>query len=161
MASGNIIVGISDMAISKAPGVIVTYALGSCVGICINDSVAHIGGLSHILLPSSNSRDNTMKFADTAIPELISRLEKAGAHRLRMKAKIAGGAQMFTVTGAESSPLGHIGKRNVEAVKAALALLKIRIVAEDTGKDFGRSIFFNVDTGVLQVKTAFNKLYDI
>ncbi|MDR1962124.1 MAG: chemotaxis protein CheD [Gracilibacteraceae bacterium] len=155
-----VIVGISDLAVAKAPAVVATYALGSCVGICIFDSVARVGGLSHILLPKRNNNDNFMKFADSAIPLLVQKLEQSGAHRLRMKAKIAGGAQMFNV-GKMDSALGNIGQRNVESVKAALQSEKIRIYAEDTGKDFGRSVFFNVETGVMQIKTAFNKIYDI
>ncbi|MDR1322356.1 MAG: chemotaxis protein CheD [Gracilibacteraceae bacterium] len=155
-----IIVGISDLAAAKAPAVVATYALGSCVGICLFDNIAHVGGLSHILLPKRNNNDNLMKFADSAIPLLVQKLERLGAHRLRLRAKIAGGAQMFNV-GKTDSALGNIGQRNVESVKSALQAEKIRIFAEDTGKDFGRSIFFNVETGVLQIKTAFNKIYDI
>ncbi|MDR1070235.1 MAG: chemotaxis protein CheD [Gracilibacteraceae bacterium] len=155
-----IIVGISDLAAAKAPAVVATYALGSCVGICLFDNIVHVGGLSHILLPKRNNNDNLMKFADSAIPLLVQKLEQMGAHRLRLRAKIAGGAQMFNV-GKTDSALGNIGQRNVESVKTALQAEKIRIFAEDTGKDFGRSIFFNVETGALQIKTAFNKIYDI
>jgi chemotaxis protein CheD len=155
-----IIVGISDLAVAKAPAIVATYALGSCVGICLFDNVAHVGGLSHILLPKRNNNDNHMKFADSAIPLLVQKLEQAGAHRLRLRAKIAGGAQMFNV-GKPDSALGNIGQRNIESVKSALLAEKIRIFAEDTGKDFGRSIFFNVDTGALRIKTAFNKIHDI
>ncbi|MDR1603528.1 MAG: chemotaxis protein CheD [Gracilibacteraceae bacterium] len=156
----SIIVGISDMAVARTPAVVATYALGSCVGICLFDQVAHVGGLSHILLPKRNNNDNYMKFADSAIPLLVQKLEQIGAHRLRLRAKIAGGAQMFNV-GRSDSALGNIGQRNIESVKGALQTEKIRIYAEDTGKDFGRSIFFDVNTGVLKIKTAFNKTYDI
>lgn len=133
----NIVVGISDLNIGKGSDVLVTYALGSCVGICIFDPMTKVGGLSHIMLPSSTLNNpgavNPMRFADTAIVMLIRKLEAAGALRVRMKAKIAGGAQMFSAIG--NSSLANIGARNVEAVKKVLAQERIPIIAEDTGKN--------------------------
>ena len=94
----NIVVGISDLNIGKGSDVLVTYALGSCVGICIFDPMTKVGGLSHIMLPSSTLNNpgvvNPMRFADTAIVMLIRKMEAAGALRVRMKAKIAGGADV-------------------------------------------------------------------
>ena len=79
----NITIGIGDLKVCKSPDVLVTYALGSCVGICLLDSSAGVGGLSHIMLPDSttgvNSAANPMRFADTAIPMLIREMERLGA----------------------------------------------------------------------------------
>lgn len=146
-------VGISDYARSKAPSVIVTFALGSCVGICLFDNARKIGGLSHIMLPDSSMapkfETNRMKFADTALLDITRELSGMGASRLT--AKIAGGAQMFAVPAMGS--LGNIGDRNIKAVKAALALLRIPIIAEDTGKDYGRTVYFDLTTGIMKVQS--------
>jgi chemotaxis protein CheD len=146
-------VGISDYAKSHAPGSIVTFALGSCVGICLYDKGLKVGGLSHIMLPDSSlavkSDRNRMKFADTAIVDLTSGLKCMGAGRLT--AKIAGGAQMFATPAVGA--MGHIGERNVKAVKTALAKLNIPLLAEDTGKDYGRTVYFDLNTGVRKVQS--------
>ena len=146
-------VGISDYAVSKAPDVIVTYALGSCVGICLYDRIATIGGLAHIMLPSSREashiQDNMKKFADTGIQMLLKDLEKSGASINNMTAKIAGGAQMFAGTNSF-----NIGERNVKAVKQILDYYNIKIIAEQTGDRIGRTVFFNVATGNVDVKSA-------
>lgn len=161
----DIVVGISDMKLGQKTGRLVTYALGSCVGICIHDSKTKISGLSHVLLPEANLVSNNkkpievMKYANTAIPELISRMEKMGASRLNMRAKIVGGAQMFQSM--NNSMAGQIGQRNVQAVKEALRKEKISIIAEDTGANYGRTVFMDVATGTVTVKTAFGKMKDI
>ena len=146
-------VGISDYAKSHSPSVIVTFALGSCVGICLYDNVKKLGGLSHIMLPDSTvatkNEKNRMKFADTALVDLARELKAMGAKRLT--AKIAGGAQMFATPAVGF--MGNIGDRNVKAVKAALALLNIPVTAEDTGKDYGRTVYFDLKTGVMRVQS--------
>jgi len=148
-----ITVGISDLAVSKAPDVLVTYALGSCVGICLFDKTTTIGGLAHIMLPNSKettiAQDNLLKFADTGIYSLLKTLEKSGANMSMLKAKIAGGAQMFA--GINSF---NIGERNVKAVKQILNSYKIQLVAEMTGDKIGRTIFLDLQTGMLEVKSA-------
>lgn len=150
-------VGISDLKVAKFPDSLVTYALGSCVGICLFDSVTKIAGMSHIMLPSikdSTQDKNVMKFADSAALELVRQMEMIGALKTRLVAKIAGGAQMFKIADANpNSNFGSIGKRNVEAVKKALAGLNIRIIAEDTGADYGRTIYFKSEDGSLLVKS--------
>ena len=118
--SNLIVVGISDFKIARAPDILITYALGSCVGTCLYDSRARLAGMSHILLPERGdnpSDDNLMKYADTAILELLKRMERAGASRAYLTAKIAGGAKMFAATG--------IGDRNVWSVKNQLRQLNI------------------------------------
>jgi len=147
-----VVVGISDQQIATSPDILITYALGSCVGICIYDNIRRIGGLSHILLPEAfenfNHKD-IYKFADTAIVEMVYCMERLGCLRMHMTAKIAGGANMFTSIYKDKS----IGERNVETVKKELQKLKIRLIAEDTGADYGRTVEFNPDGGIVTVKT--------
>lgn len=149
----NITIGIGDFKVCRAPDVLITYALGSCVGICLLDNVTNIGGLSHIMLPESsgiNAASTPMRFADTAIPMLIRQMESMGASRLRMKAKIAGGATMF----ATSSDKFNIGERNIEAVKRVLMQNRIPIIAEDIGLNYGRTQLFYPETGVMEIRAA-------
>ena len=150
-----LVVGISDYKMGKAPYVIVTYALGSCIGICLYDHVLKIGGLSHIMLPDSKmftqNEINRMKFADTAIPDMVNALCGMGADRRRITAKIAGGAQMFKVQ--DDSPIGMIGTRNTKSVKTVLADLRIPVVKEDTGADYGRTLYFDLATGNVRIQS--------
>lgn len=153
--SNTVTVGISDLKIVKAPDILVTYALGSCVGICLYDPLTKVAGLSHIMLP--NSKQSTtpgqiFRFADTAIPFMQKKMEIMGAQRARLTAKIAGGAQMFAAL--SNSSIANIGDRNVVAVKEALAQLGIPIRAEDCGKNYGRTLYFDASTGVMRIKSA-------
>lgn len=150
----NLTIGIGDLKVCKSPDVLVTYALGSCVGICLLDSSTGVGGLSHIMLPDSTAGVNAaaypMRFADTAIPMLIREMEKLGASRSRLRAKIAGGATMFAL----ANDKFNIGDRNVSEVKKMLARERIPILAEDTGADYGRTVFFYPETGVMEIRAA-------
>ncbi|AIE59676.1 chemotaxis protein CheD [Bacillus methanolicus] len=149
-------VGIADMKIVRAPGLIRTSGLGSCVGVVIYDQVKEIAGLAHVMLPDSSLAKggsiNRAKYADTAVKELVSLLVKGGACPMALKAKIAGGAQMFQFTAVND--LMRIGPRNVEAVKKELAKLKISVVAEDVGGNNGRTIEFNPKTCELSIRTV-------
>ncbi len=142
-------VGMADLNICVSPDGITTLGLGSCVGIAIRDPVTKIGGLAHIMLPDSSTirnNGNIPKFADTGIEELVRRVVAKGANRTRLVAKIAGGAQMFSFGGGNSETI-RVGERNVEASKKKLAELKIPILAEDTGKNYGRTVIFYPETG--------------
>jgi len=105
------------------------------------------------MLPSSGQgkSGNDAKFADTAIPWLIDEMRKLGADRLRLTAKIAGGAQMFSFY--SENDIMKIGDRNVEAVKTVLAQFKIRITAQDTGGNYGRTIEFYPESNKLYIRT--------
>lgn len=152
--SNIVTIGISDMKIVKFDDSLVTYALGSCVGICLYDAVLKIGGLGHIMLPNypeSNPQENKYRFADTCIPEMIDQMEKLGCNRRRLSAKIAGGAKMFEV--ADDSSFGNIGARNVMAVKSCLNRFGIPICAEDTGLNYGRTVYFYTEDGTMVVKS--------
>lgn len=153
--SRTVTVGISDLNVVKAPDILVTYALGSCVGICLYDSVTKIAGLSHIMLPSSELNKDpkqAYRFADTAIVILVQKMVAAGASRARLKAKIAGGAQMFAAI--TKSSISNIGDRNVAAVKKTLAELRIPIIADDTGKNYGRTLYLSAEDGSMRIKSV-------
>ena len=148
-------VGMADLKVCKSPNGITTLGLGSCVGIALRDPNTKIGGLAHIMLPDSKAiRNNTNipKFADTGIEELVRQVVAAGAGRGRLVAKIAGGAQMFAFQ--NKSDLVRVGERNVEAVKKKLQELRIPIQAEDTGKNYGRTVIFYPETGNFVIRSV-------
>ncbi len=148
-------VGMADLKLCKAPDAITTLGHGSCVGIAIRDPITKIGGLAHIMLPDSKNFANTSnipKFADTGAKELVRIIVAAGANRTRLVAKIAGGAQMFAFQ--NKTDLTNVGQRNVDAVKAVLAELKIPILASDTGLNFGRTVEFYPETGDYIIKAV-------
>ena len=144
-------VGIADMGVAMSPNTLRTI-LGSCIGICIYDPKMKIGGLSHIMLPSSKKPSNNLKkYADTAIPLMIDEMIKLGADKDRFVAKLAGGATMFKYT--DNSLMGEIGKNNILSVREILGSLKIPIVSEEVGGDYGRTIDFYLETGELKIKS--------
>lgn len=148
-------VGMADLNVCKAPDVITTLGLGSCIGLILYDPVSKVGGMVHYMLPDSTkvrNNSNIAKFGDTGIRELLKRVVAAGANRGRLIAKIAGGAKMFEVSGL--SEVGNIGERNAEAAKEILKELGIRLVAEDTGLNYGRTVELYCETGEFHVKSV-------
>ncbi|MGI6093284.1 MAG: chemotaxis protein CheD [Veillonellaceae bacterium] len=147
-------VGMADYKVAKNPASLISYGLGSCVGIALYDSITKVGGLAHIMLPDSTqarSAENPAKFADTALPLMVDDMIRLGASKSRIIAKIAGGAQMFTF--ANATNIMRVGERNTEAVRTVLKKIDIRIVAEDTGGNYGRTVELKLDSGVYRVKT--------
>lgn len=148
-------VGMADLNICSSPDTITTLGLGSCVGIVLYDASIKVCGLAHIMLPDSTqirNNENVAKFADTAIDVLIEKLVRAGANKSRFTAKIAGGAQMFAFSA--GNELTRVGERNVDATKTKLKSLGIRILAEDVGLNYGRTIEFFPETGQLMIKAV-------
>lgn len=147
-------VGMADYKVGRNPASLISYGLGSCVGIALFDAVAKVGGLAHIMLPDSTqarSADNLAKFADTALPAMLNDIIKLGGVKSRITAKIAGGAQMFTFT--NTTDIMRVGERNAEAVRSVLKKLDIRLLVEDTGGNYGRTVELKLDTGIFRVKT--------
>lgn len=149
-------VDIAMMKIARAPEQLYSLGLGSCIGVAIYDPIAKIGGLIHILLPTSQGFDSTKhvrtKFADSGIADLVDALMRAGASKVRMKAKMAGGASMFTMK--STSDVHEVGKRNIQSSKETLKMLGIDLIAQDTGGNKGRTIYFDIETGQLTIKTV-------
>ena len=147
-------VGMADYKVGSAPATIISYGLGSCIGISIYDPQTKIGGLLHIMLPdSTQSRpsENPAKFADTGIPLMLADILQLGASRSRLVAKLAGGAQMFAF--ANATDIMRVGARNAAAAKKILQDLRIQVLAEDTGGTYGRTVQIDLATGIYKVKT--------
>ncbi len=141
-------VGMADMNVCTSPDSIITLGLGSCVGVILYDPIAKICGMVHVMLPDSraiSNNSNVAKFADTGIESLLEKVIEAGAVKSRIVSKIAGGAQMFSAN--KQSPLLRVGENNVAAVKKKLSQLNIKLLAEDTGADYGRTVVFYPETG--------------
>ena len=141
-----ITVGIADMKMAKGSGMLITYALGSCIGICLYDQKIKLAALVHIMLPLNMEpgRKNVMKYADTRIRETLKMMEAKGASRSRITAKIAGGAKMFEISGGN---LGNIGQRNIESVHMHLKREGIQLLKEDVGGSVARTLLFDPATG--------------
>ena len=153
-------VGMADLKVATKPGVLVTIGLGSCVGIALYDVKTHVGGLAHIMLPTSKhttSREsgngiNPMKYADTAIDMTIKKMTQKHAIKKDITAKIAGGAHMFACA-KESSSFLKVGENNVAAVKEKLRQEGIKLVAEDIGANYGRTVELHTNDGKYVIKT--------
>lgn len=147
----SIIVDIADQKIARSPDKLITYALGSCVGVSLYDPLLKIGGLAHIFLPHAfgePKQEELFKFADTAVAVLIKSLKKSGCNVIRLTAKIAGGANMF------ASQTISIGEKNIFVVKSELNRFGIKIKAEDTGKNYGRTMIFDPSNGSVMIKSV-------
>jgi len=149
-----IIVGMADLNACKAPGVLTTLGLGSCVGIALYDPMAKVAGLAHCMLPDSTKiAQNSVeaKFVDTAVAKLLMQMQRLGANKRLMKAKVAGGAQMFAF--GSTNDMMRIGDRNIEATIRILGMHGIPILAKDVGLTYGRTVELYSDTGAFLIKT--------
>lgn len=150
-----VVIGLGEMKVSEgADDVLVCLGLGSCVALCYHDPVARVGGMAHIVLPSSEGRSpgSPGKFADTAVPELINGVIKAGALKSRLIVRIVGGAQMTMAT--EASAIFSIGSSNVDATKQALRRMGLHLRAEDTGGSSGRTVRLAAGSGEVVVNSS-------
>ncbi len=146
-------VRISEMKVAKGDAVLVSFGLGSCVGVAIFDPEQEVGGLVHVLLPGSpRPEDNPLKFSDTAIELLIKEIQHMGGSADSMVAKVIGGANMFSWIGSDNKK--PIGERNVEAVLNKLANIGIRVVAKDVGGTEGRTVEFYPGNGNVTISNA-------
>jgi chemotaxis protein CheD len=156
-------VGVAEYRITHNPSVLASYGLGSCVAIALFDEAKKVGGLAHIMLPDSRAiskEGREGRFADTAILAMVEEMIRLGARKNRITARIAGGAQMFSIPGASNpanipgpAPGLHIGERNVESTKRVLKEMRIPLLAEDTGGSHGRTMYFNVGTGEVTISS--------
>lgn len=148
-------VGMGDIVVAKHPVVLTSLGLGSCIGLVIYDDVAKVAGMSHIMLPNNHEGQDVKKlgkYADTAVPKLVEDLIALGALKSRLKAKMAGGAQMFSIPGKNSASFLAIGERNIETTKKMLEIHGIPLVASDLGGNKGRSVEFYTENWIMIVK---------
>lgn len=140
-------IGIAGVKVVRHPDKIRT-TLGSCIGVVIYDRAAKIGGMAHVILPSSaEGRGDRGKFADSAVDWLVEEALSAGCEKARLAAKLAGGASMFG-----SVVDNGLGERNAAAVKERLRHHSIRVVAEDVGGQKGRKMLLDPETGEVEVQ---------
>jgi chemotaxis protein CheD len=148
------VVGVADMVVSNdSTSEIVTYSLGSCLGITIYDAVKKIGGLLHLMLPdskidSAKAASAPFMFVDTGVPRLFHAAYNLGADRSRLVVKVAGGAQLLDQQG-----IFNIGSRNCDALEKLLAQNGLKAHASDVGGLSSRTVRLDLTTGLVTVKT--------
>lgn len=145
-------VKVADFAVGRdGDTVIATVGLGSCVAIALYDPKTRVGGLAHVLLPSeamARDKANRAKFPAAAVPLLLAEMRNLGCNG-GIAARLVGGSSMF----ASLLPSGgvNIGERNVVASREALAAAGVPVVGEDVGGDYGRSVYFHLADGRIEV----------
>ncbi len=148
------IIGVADMKVSKTPGdLLITYALGSCLGIAIYDPVACVGGLLHVMLPVSTidpakAAENPYMFVDTGVPKLFVECYKAGAHKPRLIVKVAGGASLNRT----EEDQFQIGKRNLVMLRKLLWKNGVLLQAHDVGGTHSRTMALEIGSGKVTIK---------
>jgi chemotaxis protein CheD len=146
-----------NIFVSTEPHVITTV-LGSCVSVCLWDSVLHIGGMNHFMLPLWNGEGlASPKYGNIAVTKLLERLLDHGSHRRNLRAKIFGGGVVLKVT----NPFMNIGERNIRLAEDMLREEGIPVVSSDTGGKTGRKILFNTESGVVLLKKLAQPIDDI
>jgi len=150
-----VIIGVSDMKVSNDPkATLITYSLGSCIGVAVYDPTANVAGLLHYMLPESSldkakAQKNPYMFADTGIPQLFKAAYALGAKKQRMSVTVVGGAQILDQKG-----FFNIGKRNHMALRKLLFKNNVIIGKEDVGGNVNRTIRIEVGTGDMYLKTS-------
>lgn len=154
LTTKSFVVDIADMAVSKDPeNLLITYSLGSCIGLTIWDPEARVGGLLHYMLPESTispdkAQSNPYMFADLGIPLLFKKAYLLGADKKRIVVKAAGAAQLMDAKG-----IFNIGKRNHLALRKILWRNNVIIEKEDVGGFEGRTMKLEIATGKVTIKT--------
>ncbi len=152
MAENDFVVGIAEIKTATDPGRLAAYGLGSCVAVTLYDRVKKIGGLAHIMLPSSRMHSQVSvpgKYADTAMIALFAGMKKEGADFTSVEAKLVGGANMFVSIAQQAVP---IGMRNASAIREILREKGIRIKGEEVGGSQGRTMFFSLSDGKVEIR---------
>jgi chemotaxis protein CheD len=148
MEADQTMVRMGELAVSARRGhQLVALGLGSCIGLALLDRRLGTAGLAHVVLPQAPRGERSLKFADRAVPELVSRLAALGGRRIRLEAVLVGGASMFA-----ASPALEVGSRNEAAVREQLAALRIPVLASATGGSRGRTVRIDVATTTVSVR---------
>lgn len=143
-----VVIGMADCGVAaEAESLLVTYALGSCIGLALYDPVVAVGGLLHFMLPDSTqfpgkAQENPCRFADTGIPLLLDRVSAQGASRRRLIVYMAGGSQMM-----DSEGVFEIGKRNCLAARRLLWKHGLLLAGEAVGGEDFRTVTLEIATG--------------
>ncbi|MFB6178019.1 MAG: chemotaxis protein CheD [Halobaculum sp.] len=144
-------VGVSDAEITSSDVLLVTSGLGSCLGIALYDPQNGVGGLLHAMLPESSDHPGPPeKFVVDGIDQMLDQLERAGASRRTIRAKLAGASSMLDLETESAS----VGEQNIEAARTILEARNVPIEGSDTGGNNGRSLRFSPADGKLVVSSA-------
>lgn len=150
------VVGVADLKVSNVPGErIITYALGSCLGIVVYDPVVSVAGMLHVMLPTGTidaqkMADKPAMFVDSGVPLLFKECYKLGAKKERMQVKVAGGAHQGA---REEDDRFQIGKRNMIALRKLLWKNNVLVHAHDTGGvQTSRTMWVDIATGDVTLK---------
>lgn len=149
------VVGISDMKVSKDPkDTLITYSLGSCIGVLVWDPKVRVAGLLHYMLPDSKideerAKNNPYMFGNKGIPQLFREAYALGAVKERMQVYVVGGSQLM-----DSAGIFNIGTRNYEVSKRLFAKNGIKPVKEDIGGSVNRTISIELATAKILLKVS-------
>jgi chemotaxis protein CheD len=158
----NVVVGVSDMKVSKDPeSVLVTHSLGSCIGVAIYDPIVRAGGLLHFMLPDSTldsvkAKRNPCMFADTGIPYLFKSVYQLGGNKRRMKVVVAGGAHVNN-----REDFFNIGKRNFMAVRKIFWKNNVITNFHYVGGNSNRTLKIFIKDGHILIKDSCEGLIEI
>ena len=150
-----VIVGVADMAVSNNQDIVlITYSLGSCIGMTIYDPVAHVGGLLHAMLPDSaldpgKATVQPAMFVDTGLRALFNAASKLKAEKERVQICVAGASQIL-----DSSDAFSIGRRNHDAMARLLEEHRLAIMAEQVGGLVSRTMYLNLRNGEVRLRVS-------
>ena len=150
----NVVVDIADLAVSADPAAtLITYSLGSCIGVALWDPVVRVGGMLHYMLPESQlspekARSSPAMFCDTGVPKLFRAAYELGAVKSRLVVKVAGGSQLLDDNGTF-----NIGKRNYLALRKIFWKNGVMIAAENVGGSLSRTLKLDVGTGAVTIRS--------
>ena len=148
-------VGMGEVMVAESPHVLRCIGIGSCIAVALYDKAAAMGGLAHIMLPQiaeSSDKSSPARYSDVAVAMMIKEMQERNVGVCNLKAKIFGGANMFSDIISSDSTM-NVGQRNISAVREELMKHGIEIIAEDVGDHVGRSVLFDTRDGSVVVKT--------
>ena len=152
------LVPMGELAVATNVGILAALGLGSCVAVLMHDAEKRVGGLVHVLLPSrslSRLRDKPARSAETAVPLLVEQMLEAGGVQDHIVGRMIGGACMFADLMASGTV--HIGERNLAACRLALRSQNIPVIAEAVGGESSRSVWFDIEHGLVTVRTPYGE----
>lgn len=147
------VIDVGDMKLGQKGDLLVTYGLGSCLGLMVYDPVTQVGGLLHAMLPASQinpekAAQNPHMFVDTGVPSLFKELRAMGGQVPRMKVKAAGCGKIIG-----RNDIFKIGERNYTVLKRLLWKNNLLLAAEDVGGVASRTVFFDLSTGEVVISS--------
>lgn len=157
-----LVAGVADMVASNdSSAELVTYSLGSCLGVALYDPVARVGGLLHLMLPNSSINpgkaiSTPFMFVDTGVPQLFHAVYSLGGEKSRIIIKVAGGAQFL-----DEKRVFNIGERNQEALQAIFAKNGVKAASADVGGRISRTVRLDLATGRFSIQVPGKEVYSI